>query len=106
VNKQLKAEWVKALRSGEYKQGRLRLQRGDSYCCLGVLCEVAGVAIPRNGIDLDCLSLRKFGDECGLLTKTSHISLQGRLIQLNDSDLLPFPAIADWIEANVPEDEA
>jgi hypothetical protein len=32
-------EWIKALRSGKYKQGRGRLyNKGDNtYCCLGVL---------------------------------------------------------------------
>lgn len=32
--------WLAALRSGEYKQGKGHLCRDDSYCCLGVLCEV------------------------------------------------------------------
>lgn len=36
-------EWVVALRSGDYPQGvsALHSYDGDSYCCLGVLCEVA-----------------------------------------------------------------
>ena len=38
-----KAEWVKALRSGEYKQGRSCLMDEDGcYCCLGVLSKVQG----------------------------------------------------------------
>lgn len=41
---ELKAQWVAALRSGDYKQGRDVLREptrdGMSYCCLGVLCEV------------------------------------------------------------------
>lgn len=41
MDKELKDKWVAALRSGEYKQGRSYLKRGDLYCCLGVLCEVA-----------------------------------------------------------------
>lgn len=41
----LKAEWLTALRSGEYKQveGYLKREREDGevgYCCLGVLCDV------------------------------------------------------------------
>lgn len=40
-------KWVKALRSGEYKQTQKRLATVDrdgnvSYCCLGVACEVYG----------------------------------------------------------------
>ncbi len=35
-------EWVKALRSGGYKQGRDRLvDNDDKFCCLGVLCNIA-----------------------------------------------------------------
>lgn len=35
--------WVKALRSGKYKQGKGRLftAKDRSYCCLGVLCSIA-----------------------------------------------------------------
>jgi len=41
MNTEIKAKWVGALRSGEYKQGRDYLHRDDgSMCCLGVLCEI------------------------------------------------------------------
>lgn len=53
MNPKVKAAWVAALRSGEYKQGKYYLHvtqdsTGDEYCCLGVLCELAikaGVAL-------------------------------------------------------------
>ena len=41
--KKNRAAWVKALRSGEYEQCRARLFNGMGYCCLGVLCKVAGL---------------------------------------------------------------
>ena len=39
---EVKAKWLEALRSGEYKQGRMKLKNeyNGSYCCLGVLCDV------------------------------------------------------------------
>jgi hypothetical protein len=40
MNPQVQQAWVKALRSGEYKQGRTRLRAGDKFCCLGVLCDL------------------------------------------------------------------
>lgn len=40
INKKLIRKWVKALRSGKYKQGSEALRNGDTYCCLGVLCDV------------------------------------------------------------------
>ena len=36
-------EWIVALRSGNYKQGKAKLRTADDYyCCLGVACDVAG----------------------------------------------------------------
>lgn len=33
--------WVKALRSGEYRQHRDELRNDNAFCCLGVLCDLA-----------------------------------------------------------------
>jgi len=40
VNKEIKARWVDALRSGVYNQTRGVLQNEKGYCCLGVLCDI------------------------------------------------------------------
>ena len=45
MNKAIARRWVRALRSGKYKQGRRYLKQKDDngklrYCCLGVLCEL------------------------------------------------------------------
>lgn len=41
-------EWLKALRSGKYKQGQGMLRdHSGAYCCLGVLCEVLGAERKR-----------------------------------------------------------
>ena len=52
---EFKRKWVEALRSGQYKQGKLRLYDSstDSYCCLGVACHIQD--IPKE--DLNDLSL-------------------------------------------------
>jgi len=47
MNPEIKAQWVAALRSGEYKQGRHRLRDGDRFCCLGVLCNLHAQAHPK-----------------------------------------------------------
>ena len=47
MNQKIKERWVKALRSGKYKQGKgwLRKSSGpkkkSEFCCLGVLCDLA-----------------------------------------------------------------
>jgi hypothetical protein len=45
MKKAIKAKWLKALRSGKYTKGRgcLRRHRSgkkDTFCCLGVLCDL------------------------------------------------------------------
>jgi hypothetical protein len=38
---ELKSAWIDALRSGAFKQGEGNLNVNDTFCCLGVVCEVA-----------------------------------------------------------------
>jgi len=41
MNKRIKTKWIKALRSGKYKQGTGRLKTNDGgFCCLGVLSDL------------------------------------------------------------------
>lgn len=61
----IKQKWISALRSGKYRQGRGALRRGDKYCCLGVLCELAiqdGVKIE---LDVDNESRTTFDGSAG-----------------------------------------
>ena len=48
MNPDIKTAWLEALRSGDFKQGKSALYNTetDTYCCLGVLCELAA----REGI--------------------------------------------------------
>lgn len=41
MNPDIKTEWQRRLRSGEYQQGQGYLKRDGNHCCLGVLCEQA-----------------------------------------------------------------
>jgi len=50
---EIKKLWTDALRSGEYRQTQLLLHCGDSFCCLGVLCDLAikqGLGLDKNQI--------------------------------------------------------
>lgn len=121
MNKKLKKKWVKALRSGEYDQGRNVLCRVDSegakYCCLGVLYEVAGktfngrVESPngeevylgmrtKNDVE-ECLPTPSFQRECGIAKKyNDSYTIAEKLARMNDSGK-SFNQIADWIEENI-----
>lgn len=42
MNPEIKEKWLTALRSGDYVQGRQYLQTAQgTFCCLGVLCDIA-----------------------------------------------------------------
>jgi len=42
MNPEIKQLWLEALRSGKYNQGKSLLRPTESsYCCLGVLCQIA-----------------------------------------------------------------
>jgi hypothetical protein len=53
MNKKVMQKWLKALRSGKYKQGQGTLKQYDSngnaqHCCLGVLCELYNKEMKKN----------------------------------------------------------
>jgi hypothetical protein len=109
MDTKLKAEWIAALRSGKYKQGRLFLRDSeDNYCCLGVLCEIAGEVAIANAADNDTV-YRRAGAYCyrgtfGTLSSTMlrefgmSANLMNKLMEMNDTERCSFDTIADYIE--------
>jgi len=105
MNPELKAKWVEALRSGEYKQGSNRLLTADGrYCCMGVLCNLidpegwtetlshkteSGISYSQ-GMGFE--SVLKISDIPAGVTMT--------LANMNDKGK-SFPEIASYIEANL-----
>ena len=59
MNPELKARWIAALRSGDYKQGTEALYSPemDAYCCLGVLAELLPAGVYKK-------NLGRFGTPC------------------------------------------
>lgn len=111
----LRDRWVKALRSGRYKQRKGSLKTADMYgsnaryCCLGVLLTTARtkmVSMPHNrmlyayegvhGKNSGTLNKDK-RRELGLLQRHCQV-----LMHMNDGKGKNFNEIADWIEKNVP----
>lgn len=105
-------EWVAALRSGKYKQGKYALKnKKDEYCCLGVACEVAGIKASEypdedtiyqfDGMieHLDESTLNYFGiADYGFYNQNNNIQ-NNSLIKLNDTEGYNFDQIADVIES-------
>jgi len=92
MNQEVKAKWVEALRSGKYKQGRKTLKHAGRYCCLGVLCEVAGEPIERFHNNLNNPFMERVGFPWGQ---------HGVLIEMNDTKKKSFAEIADYVEQNL-----
>jgi len=112
MDPELKAKWLRALRSGRYKQIRGWLTSRsattpgqpkateDSFCCLGVLAKVSREKWETRGGAASawvpvgsCPYLYRAGDE---LTPDE----AGTLSNMND-DGRSFREIADWIETNL-----
>jgi hypothetical protein len=43
MKEDVKNKWVEALRSRKYKQGQGLLKCQNTFCCLGVLCDISGL---------------------------------------------------------------
>lgn len=99
-------EWVKALRSGEYTQGRSYLRRADNFCCLGVLCDLAVEAgvIPApektsSGSSACYAYDGMVGAPSGKVQTWAGLYNPVALIDLNDINKASFEVIADFIES-------
>ena len=115
MDKRLKNKWLKALRSRKYKQGQNYLKyyadKLPEHCCLGVLCEVAGVS----GEVVD--NLAYFGNSSEVLDNNLRTKFKisekemNILTAMNDGEFCPdtktfytpkkFYQIARWIERNL-----
>jgi len=102
MDAKLKADWVAALRSGDYQQGRDCLLSDGAFCCLGVLCDVIGLVVIE---DYD--TVQGASTNCGYDFLDRYISedRRGVLIDKNDEGV-SFSEIADYIEANIPDDHS
>lgn len=106
MDPEIKAKWIEALRSGSYKQGSTRLNKGDEFCCLGVLCEVLNQPYHRD----EAGKIYEFDDGipgfCAVPTKWHGIDNVHTYYNMNDGNngwwhcAQTFEQIADHIEKN------
>ena len=106
-------KWVKALRSGDYKQGSRKLvDDNDNFCCLGVLCNIAPNSVRGEWVNAiggwemydDSKELNeKVRDWSGVQHPMGYIpSMNSYLTELNDY-VMNFEEIADMIEKHYEE---
>lgn len=95
MDKKLKAKWLKALRSGKYKQGMELLKfEGDNkqtrFCCLGVLCDVGHIRSTSSAV------IKGKNGDYRILPQ----NVQQTLTEMNDGGKR-FTTIATYIEKNL-----
>lgn len=110
MDKKVKKKWLSALRSKAYKQGSQQLRKEDSFCCLGVLCDLYAKEHDVKWTKEDRI-LQEFyvlPDKvvkwAGLPDQNPNISVEDRpnesnLAELNDAGV-SFAVIADIIETS------
>ena len=125
MDKKIKKKWLKALRSGNYDQGKGTLcsiaEDGEaSYCCLGVLveeeqgedvwvknkiCYTSYDPYHIRGTNNDGSLTTVLAKRAGLhgVTSTSNVNedIEEELIALNDEAEATFEEIANFIEKNL-----
>lgn len=111
MDQEVKIKWIKALRSGKYKQITNKLCDGEGFCCLGVLCEISNLPkhVGSNKVfytveTLDREPYQIWGDfpYHGALGVTGEQATE--LTSKNDGRSErrhSFGEIADWIEQNL-----
>lgn len=105
--KAVRKQWVEALRSGKYQQGRYRLRKiiyngTEGFCCLGVLCDIVSPELWKadksnmsnewlhnGGIAMPSATIR---EAAGL--EEDEIDL---LMKMNDEGIASFEDIANQI---------
>ena len=120
MQKRKAMQWVKALRSGKYKQGHENLRKVDKqgethHCCLGVLGEISGcdtADLNENGyLDASLMeecglkseegkAFNEFDEEVGVKIRNGNgLEDYESLADANDCGS-SFKRIATWIEKN------
>jgi len=109
MDQNIKEQWVEALRSGKYEQGRCWLRHKDKFCCLGVLCDLHAQATNcdweeynniGNYLDSDEVLPGKVVKWAGLDSEDPFINKE-RVSSYNDDRRLDFDQMSDLIESNL-----
>lgn len=104
----LKARWIAALRSGEFKQNRLSLRNSSggkppSFCCLGILACIQGARWEDDNrpiINGERANHKKGGWLDERFSGGLSLDVQNTLSHMNDGGK-SFLQIADYIEEHL-----
>lgn len=98
--KKFKKDWIAALRSGKYKQGRWCSVQPDNagylFCCMAV----AGV-VNKGLADMDTMQTNSYTNLPKAINGGHSNETVKVLINMNDAQNRSFAEIADYIEENL-----
>jgi hypothetical protein len=105
MDAELKRKWVEALRSGTYHQAVGFLRNEDRFCCLGVLCQIAGLRISSHDNNSVFHESGEYTVGYEAITKLldgfNYYELAERNDGSNKHHRHTFHEIADYIDANL-----
>lgn len=104
----IKERWLAALRSGDYKQGTDRLRIENTFCCLGVLCDLYAQETKTDWI-VDEIGNYEFLEGWGALPLDVQDwaqlpQIMGRYISSLNDEGKRFEELADLIEQEIPSE--
>lgn len=102
MNRELRDRWVAALRSGKYTQGRRKLRntQNNTFCCLGVLCDLEDVHFDGDSYLFDDGYASSENLRGPLREDIGGLDIENELTQRNDHGD-SFAIIAQFIEDNL-----
>jgi len=119
-----KQDWIDALESGQYEQGKFALKNNNEFCCLGVLCDLfvkEGIGEWEEDVNTnddvefiyEGVTFRgtipssiytKFGLDTSIGDDTdTYVTLLNYLVTMNDVDGRSFKEIAEVIKEKLPD---
>lgn len=107
MNKELKQNWIDALTSGKYTQGKELLCNGKSHCCLGVLANIVDpskwtIGVTNFDYDFGDCNGYAFPTDKWLINIGLSNEIASHLARMNDKGC-SFKEIAEYIRKIVPE---
>lgn len=118
MKKSIAMKWAKALESGKYKKGTVALRNyDDTYCCLGVLCDITpgskwrrsdlgrfSLTVYNNGETSEAVLPTQIANLHGMSSTDGNIPSIGKsLAALNDQKYKTFKPIAKLIRKHYKE---
>lgn len=114
MREDIKAQWIAALKSGDYQQGQSALKNFNdeqpTYCCLGVLCDLYAQAQDENfwrNRNLDVVTeilpktVQEWAELPAPIVRVLYNGREQRLAWLNDEDKLSFTQLAELIDTGL-----